>query len=103
MTSGETLKLFMSLFKTWGSVHHLSYVKRAKKCNKLRFGGFPSYATVSVVVYYFIQIIPYMLWTYDHFQVEIYTSEINVTGSPSPFLRVLDQAQGFPSNATLFQ
>jgi hypothetical protein len=40
--------------------------------------GFPSNATVSIVVYYFIQIIRYMFWSYDHLQVGIYTSEINM-------------------------
>jgi hypothetical protein len=42
--------------------------------------GFPSNATVSIVVYYFIQIIHYMFRSYDHLQVEIYSSEINMTG-----------------------
>jgi hypothetical protein len=32
--------------------------------------------SVSVVVYYFIQIIRYMLRSYDHLQVEIYTLEL---------------------------
>jgi hypothetical protein len=35
--------------------------------------------SVSIVVYYFIQIIRYMFRSYDHLQAEIYTSEINMT------------------------
>jgi hypothetical protein len=43
--------------------------------------GFQSNASlVSVVVYYFIQIIRFMLRSYDNLQVEIYTWEINMTG-----------------------
>jgi hypothetical protein len=33
--------------------------------------GFPSNGTVSIVVYYFIQIMRYMFRSYDHLQVEI--------------------------------
>jgi hypothetical protein len=41
--------------------------------------GFPSNATlISIVVYYFIQIIRYMFRSYDHLQTEVYTSEINI-------------------------
>jgi hypothetical protein len=47
-----------------------------------------------------------MFRSYDHLQVEIYTSEINMTDlnlGVCILLRVLDNFQGFPSNATLFQ
>jgi hypothetical protein len=36
---------------------------------------FPPNATVSISIYYFIQIIRYMFQSYDHLQAEIYTSE----------------------------
>jgi hypothetical protein len=43
--------------------------------------GFPSNATLnSIVVYYFNQIIHYSFQSNDHLQVEIYASEINMTG-----------------------
>jgi hypothetical protein len=43
--------------------------------------GFPSNATLfSIVVYYFIRIMRYMFLSFDHLEVEIYTSEIIVTG-----------------------
>jgi hypothetical protein len=52
-----------------------------------------------------------MFRSYDNLQVEIYTSEINMAGLGLIILnlgicilfRVLDQVQGFPSNAALFQ
>jgi hypothetical protein len=52
-----------------------------------------------------------MFRSHDHLHVEIYSSEINMTGlaliilnlGVCILLRVLDQVQGFPSNATLFQ
>jgi hypothetical protein len=52
-----------------------------------------------------------MFRSYDHLQVEIYTSEINITGlaliilnlGVCILLRVLDQVQMFSFNATLFQ
>jgi hypothetical protein len=55
--------------------------------------------SLSVVVYYFIQIIRYMFPSYDHLQVEIVILNLGLC----ILLRVLDQVQGFPSNATLFQ
>jgi hypothetical protein len=47
-----------------------------------------------------------MFRSYDHLQVEIYVLEINMMAlnlGVCILLRVLDQVQGFPSNATLFQ
>jgi hypothetical protein len=47
-----------------------------------------------------------MFRSYDHLHAEIYTSEINMADlnlGVCILLRVLDQVQGFPSNATLFQ
>jgi hypothetical protein len=46
-----------------------------------------------------------MFRSYSHLQVEIYASEINMADlnlGVCILLRVLDQVQGFPSNATLF-
>jgi hypothetical protein len=40
--------------------------------------GFPSNATLFLVFYYFVQIIRYMFWPYNHLQVEIYALEINM-------------------------
>jgi hypothetical protein len=54
-----------------------------------------------------------MFRSYDHLQVEIYILEINMTGPSLALiililgvcilLRALDQAQGSPSNTTMFQ
>jgi hypothetical protein len=74
--------------------------------------GFSSNATtISIVIYYFIQIISYMFRSYDYLQAEGCTSEIKMTCLAliilnlvdCILLRVLDQVQGIPSNATLFQ
>jgi hypothetical protein len=46
-----------------------------------------------------------MCRSYDHPQVEIYTSEINMTGlnlAVCILLGVLDQVQGYPSNTLFF-
>jgi hypothetical protein len=43
-----------------------------------RFRGFRLTQLVSILVYYFIQIIRYMFRSYDHLQVEIYTAEFTL-------------------------
>jgi hypothetical protein len=49
--------------------------------NEIRVGSGASVERnpVSILVYYFIQIIRYMFLSYDHLQAEIYASEINMT------------------------
>jgi hypothetical protein len=56
--------------------HHQNHLDSTRF--QLRFRIFRLAQLISIVVYYFIQIIRYMFRSYDHLQVEIYTSEIDM-------------------------
>jgi hypothetical protein len=50
--------------------------------------------SISIVVYYFIQIIHYMRRSYDHLHAEIFIGNFKYV--------IKNQVEGFPSNTTQF-
>jgi hypothetical protein len=91
------------VFRSYDHFQVEIYVLNLGACILLRVldqvQGFPFNNSISIVVYYFIQIIHYMFRSYDHLLAE----NICLTLGVYVMLRVLDQVQGFPSNVTLFQ